>query len=75
MVIIASVTDPDTHYFGKPDPDPQRVKKKLDPDPHRSQIHDPDPDPHQNQNSEALEAQNGDLEGRRRTQWRHRVSK
>jgi hypothetical protein len=37
-------------------------------DPHQSQQRNPDPDPDQSQNSAAVEAQNGTLEGRGRSQ-------
>jgi hypothetical protein len=43
---------------------------KLDPYPHWREKLDPDLDPYLNQNSGVLEAQNGALEGRERSQWR-----
>jgi hypothetical protein len=48
-------------------------KNNSDTEPH--QIEKLDPDPHQSQNYEALEAQNGAIEGRGRSQWRHVGSK
>ncbi len=55
--IFKKVSDPDPHYFGRPDHD---QSEKLD----------PDPDPNQSQNSGAVQAQIEAVEDRGHSKWR-----